>query len=151
MDFSPFQLAHRYVGVKERAGERDHPLIQWWLSLCDGGENLHDETPWCSAFTNGIAWEFALPRSKSLAARSWLRVGAAIALNYARPGWDVVVLARGDGPQPGPEVIAAPGHVGFFGGLIGPTTVQLVSGNQSDAVTLANFPVSRVLGVRRLA
>jgi hypothetical protein len=27
-------LAHRYLGIHEKAGDQDHPLIVWWLSLC---------------------------------------------------------------------------------------------------------------------
>ena len=77
MQITPFQLAQRHVGhVFERAGDLDHPLIQWWLSLCGYDLGVHDEVPWCSAFVNGIAWELRMTRSKSAAARSWLTVGA---------------------------------------------------------------------------
>ena len=59
------------------------------------------------------------------------------------------MLSRGVGAQPGPDVIAAPGHVGFFAGLDG-AHVLLLAGNQGDAVTVAPFDRTRVLGVRRL-
>ena len=134
-------LAQRYVGVGELAGE-DHPLIQWWHSLCSLGNNQPDETPWCSSFVNGVAWELRLPRSKSAAARSWLAVGTVIPLSAAAPGWDVVVLSRGSDP--------ASGHVGFYAGQDG-TNVHVCGGNQGNAVSVASFPVDRVLGVRRLS
>jgi hypothetical protein len=57
---------------------------------------------------------------------------------------------RGTGKQPGPDVTAAPGHVGLFAGLEG-THVLVLGGNQSNGVSVARFPVARVLGVRRLA
>jgi uncharacterized protein (TIGR02594 family) len=166
LDITPYKLAERFVGIRELAGAAaNHPLIQWWLSLCGLPLEEPDETPWCSAFVNGIAWELRLPRSKSAAARSWLTVGTPVALEDARPGFDIVVFTR-TGNAPGPEVLNAPGHVAFFAGLelLGtPSSEQrgsivlALGGNQSDGVSIARFPVlpvhngRRVLGVRRLA
>jgi len=148
-----YSLAERYVGLGELAGGEDHPLIQWWLSLCGLGLHQHDETAWCSAFVQHPCFELGLPRSKSAAARSWLRVGEEIGLTEARVGWDVVILSRGEGPQPGPEVVEAPGHVGWFAGRRdsgGFADVLLLGGNQHSAVNVAPFPCTRVIGVRRL-
>ncbi len=144
-----YDLAQRYVGIREIAGNKDHPLVQWWLSLC-GLPDSHDEVPWCSAFANGMAWELRLPRSKSAMARSWLQVGVPITPHLAAAENDVVILKRGEEPQPGPEVINAPGHVGFFAGLEG-GEVLVLGGNQGDAVSIARFNVNKVLGIRRLA
>ena len=141
-------LAQRYVGIHE-LGKEDHPLVQWWLSLCGFPVSVKDETPWCSAFVNGIAWELRLPRSKSAAARSWLGVGLAVDLPSAVPGFDVVVLKRGVGNQPGPEVVNAQGHVGFFAGVDG-DRVLVLGRNQGNAVSVQSFPVERLLGIRRL-
>lgn len=145
-----FELAQRFIGVRELPGAADTPLIQWWLSLCGMGAHAHDEVPWCSAFANGIAWILRLPRSNSAAARSWLGVGQAVSIDQAVVGNDVVVLKRGEGRQPGPEVLAAPGHVGFFAGREG-DRVLVLAGNQSNSVNVASFPADQVLGVRRLA
>jgi len=148
-----FDLAQRYIGIHELAGAgRDHPLIQWWLSLCSLPMDSPDETPWCSAFVNGIAWELRLPRSKSAAARSWLAVGVPIPIGEARPGFDVVIFKRGDGPQPGPDVLQAPGHVAWFAGVDPQTDgVLALGGNQSDGVSVARFSSWSVLGFRRVA
>jgi uncharacterized protein (TIGR02594 family) len=138
-----YDLATRYVGIRELAGQEDHPLILWWLSLCfDGNLKLHDEVPWCSAFMNGMAWGLRLPRSKSAMARSWLNVGRAIPLVQARPGYDVAVLWRESRTSPF-------GHVGLVAG-IEDRTIQLLAGNQGNAVSVAPFPIDRVIGVRRL-
>ena len=122
---TPFDLAQRFVGeVHELPGEHaDHPLIQWWLSLCGYGFEAHDEVPWCSAFVNGICWECRLPRSKSAAARSWLQIGEAINLDDATAGYCIAVLSRGMNP--------AQGHVGFYAGTerLDQTYIRLVSGN----------------------
>ena len=146
-----FTRAERYAGqVIEQLGDRaDHPLIQWWLSLCGFGFQAHDEVAWCSAFVNGIAWDLRLPRSKSAAARSWLAIGEAVMLSQASVGFDVVVLKRGAGEQPGAHVLQAPGHVGFFAGLEA-GSVMVLGGNQNNGITVAPFPLDRVLGVRRL-
>lgn len=144
-----YDLATRYVGIRELGDGLDHPLIRWWLSLCGFGLAAADEIAWCSAFVNGITWELRLPRSKSAAARSWLLVGRPIPLEEAKAENDVVVLVRGSGAQPGPDVIAAPGHVGFFAGREG-DRVFLLAGNQGNAVSVAGFPVDNILGVRRL-
>ena len=148
MHTTAFDLAQRFVGVREVPGAASNPLLLAMLRLdapwCDD-----DVVPWCSAFVNGVAWLLRLPRSKSLSARSWLAVGRAVELSRAAPGWDVVVLTRGQGAQPGPDVLRAPGHVGFFAG-VQDGRVLVLGGNQSDAVSIAAFDASRVLGVRRL-
>jgi len=152
IEITAYELAQRFVGqVFERAGVQDHPLIQWWLSLCGYGLDSHDEVPWCSAFCQGPTYELRLPRSKSAAARSWLTVGIPVPLDRAEVGFDVVILKRGGPGQPGPDVIAAPGHVGFFGGHEAAAGRLLVlGGNQGDAVTLGSFRTDDLLGVRRL-
>jgi len=148
-----FTDALRFVGqVMEIKGSEHQPFIQWCFSLCGYGPETPDETPWCSAFVNELAWRLRLPRSKSAAARSWLNVGRPISLSEARAENDVVVFKRGGAGQPGPEVTkGAPGHVAVFAGFEAPwENVQVIGGNQADGVTVASFPVDRVLGVRRL-
>jgi uncharacterized protein (TIGR02594 family) len=147
MNVTAYDLAERFVGMSEVPGSQSNPAILAMLKL-DQNWPTDDETPWCSAFTNWIAWLLRLPRSKSLRARSWLGVGQPIPLANARPAFDVVILNRG-GPQD-PDVIDAPGHVGFFAGLDA-SRVYLLGGNQADRVSVAAFHVSSVLGVRRLA
>lgn len=134
---SAFDLAQRFVGVKETPGATSTPIVLAMLQL-DGTWPTDDAVPWCSGFCNFVAWLLRLPRSKSLAARSWLQVGRPITLEQARAEDDIVVLSRDGG-----------GHVGFFAGLDG-DAVLLLGGNQADAVNISLFPRSRVLGVRRL-
>lgn len=147
MNVTAFDLAQRFVGMKEIPGREDNPQILAMLKL-DGDWPEHDEVPWCSAFVNYIAWLLRLPRSKSLRARSWLTVGYGVD-GFFNPGFDVVVLQRGGGAQPGPDVLDAPGHVGFYAGVDG-GNILLLGGNQSNSVSVAAYPASRVLGVRRL-
>ena len=150
VELTAFDMAQRFVGTKEIGGDTDNPQILSFLKL-DNSWPEHDEVPWCSGFVNYICWLLRLPRSKSLRARSWLTVGRAIRLDEAEPG-DVIVLKRGGGDQPGPEVIEAPGHVGFFAGFdtVAAEWVQVLGGNQSDGVNVREYSTERLLGVRRL-
>ena len=144
---NPYRLAERFVGIKEVGGSVDNPQIMAMLKL-DNDWPEADEVPWCSAFANYICWLLRLPRSKSLRARSWLTVGSGVSLSEAKVG-DIVVLKRGSGQQPGPEVIKAPGHVGFYSGIMG-DLIEVLGGNQSDTVKVSRYPKSKLLGIRRL-
>lgn len=149
MEITPFRIAQRFMGIREGAGALNEPIVLAMLKL-DAKWVEDDQTAWCSAFVNFVCFLLEVPRSRSLAARSWLMVGTSIALTDARPGYDVVVLKRGTGAQPGPEVVAAPGHVGFYAGQDA-ANVLLLAGNQGDSVSIAAFPKARILGIRRLA
>lgn len=144
-----FRTAQRLVGeINERPGpDKNHPAIVWFHELCRLPDST-DEVPWCSSFVNWVCWLHRMTRSKSAAARSWLLVGVPKPLDKAMLG-DVVVLKRG-AQQPGPDVIKAPGHVGFYAGFAN-GQVHLIGGNQSNSVTIARYPAESVLGVRRVA
>ena len=148
MQITAFDIAQRFVGTKEVAGSMDNSQLMAMLTL-DNDWPENDEVPWCSAFANYVCWLLRLPRSKSLLARSWLTVGKEIGLPGAKAGFDVVILKRGTGVQPGPENTTASGHVGFYAGQSG-NFVQLLGGNQSYAVKVSSYPISRILGIRRL-
>ncbi len=148
MRVTAYDIAARFTGLEEVPGKSSNPAILAMLKL-DAEWPDGDEVAWCSAFANYVAWLLRLPRSKSLLARSWLAVGFPIVLEEAMPGWDVVILERGSGTQPGPEDLTAPGHVGFYAGQDA-DTVYLLGGNQSDTVSVAGYAKRRVLGIRRL-
>ena len=138
---TPFDIAQRFLGVKELPGDHaDSPFIMSMLTL-DSEWPEHDEIPWCSAFCNYVTWLLRLPRSKSLAARSWARVGTTVALEDAVPGFDIVVLSRGANP--------AHGHVGFYAGQ-DRGHIELLGGNQGNRVSLAPFSIERLVAVRRV-
>ena len=147
MNANPYWMAQRFVGTKEVSGRAANPQIMSMLQL-DSEWPDDDEVPWCSGFANYVCWLLRVVRSKSLRARSWLGVGEVIALADAVVGWDIVILNRAGGPDD-PNIIDAPGHVGFFGGLEG-DWIWVLGGNQSDTVKLSRYPVKDILGVRRL-
>ena len=145
---SAYLVARTYLGTEEGEGRDNNSAIVGWLREVAPWAT-GDEIAWCSVFVHHVARVLSLQRAKSLRARSWLAIGTPVELADARPEEDVVSLRRGRGLQPGPEVIDAPGHVGFFAGRV-PGQVTVLCGNQSDSVTHARFPVDQVLGVRRL-
>lgn len=152
MKLSIYDVAEnlRKLGIHELEGAQHHPLIQWGLMLCRYGSDAADEIPWCSAWVHVVVATLGLQMTRSAAARSWLLVGQNVPLAQAQLG-DIVILKRGNGPQPGPNVIDAPGHVGFFAGRKGPDHILVLGGNQGDAVTEAPFRAVDLLGIRRLA
>jgi uncharacterized protein (TIGR02594 family) len=152
IDVTPYTIGERFLGIEEASGPVSNPMVLAMLRL-DAKWVEDDETPWCSAYVNYVCWLLRLPRSKSLAARSWLAVGEVLHdVTEARVGFDVVIFSRGSGNQPGPGVLRAPGHVGFFGGYdqSGLGQVWCLGGNQGDSVSIAPYHLQRVLGFRRL-
>lgn len=148
VSITAFELAQRFIGIEEVPGKTSNSHILAMLRL-DQKWPRGDEVPWCSAFMNYIAWLLRLPRSKSLRARSWLEIGHSVTIEEAEIGFDVVILKRGSGKQPGPDVINAPGHVGLFGGVEG-NKIHILGGNQSNSVNVSRYALGRLLGIRRL-
>lgn len=140
MSTNPLSVAKQFLAMGEVPGARDNTLILAMLQQ-DNSWVEHDEVPWCSAFVNFVAWLLNLPRSKSLAARSWLIIGIPVDLAQAQPGFDIVVFRRGANPTQG--------HVAFFLDVVD-DRVRVVGGNQGNKVSIASFPVEDVVGVRRL-
>ena len=154
MNITAYDIAQRFIGMKEIPGSNDNPFILSMLQL-DADWPTGDEVPWCSAFVNYVAWLLRLPRSKSLLARSWLQCGRPVGgvgalASTERVGFDVVILSRGTRPQPGTDNFTAPGHVGFFAGYPSDDVVTLLGGNQGDSVSIGHYPIDRILGIRRL-
>jgi hypothetical protein len=79
IEVSAYDIGQRFVGLKEVSGTTSSPQVLAMLRL-DQNWPQDDSVPWCSAFTNYVAWLLRLPRSKSLRARSWLIVGKVISL-----------------------------------------------------------------------
>lgn len=123
------------LGVTEAPGEADNPRIVEYHAAT----SLHskdDETPWCSAFANWCMWKAGIEGTKSAAARSWLRWGDRVEPRFGC----VVILWRG-------APTSEQGHVGFYV-KEDDSNVYLLGGNQGDAVSVARYPKTRVLGFR---
>jgi uncharacterized protein (TIGR02594 family) len=136
--------ARNKLGTHEIPGPRANEFIQQCLHSTTIGkpDNDSDETPWCSAFVNRILQMVGIKGTNSAWARSWLDWGREPTSENEWLG-AVVVLERGENS----------GHVGFLVDWEEETDeeegrVKLLGGNQSDSVSYAWFPMSRVLGYR---
>lgn len=126
--------ARRHIGQREVKGPRHNSLIiAWWRAIKRAGIR-DDETPWCAAFVGGCLEAVGLISSRFESARSYLEWGAK--LDTPEVGC-VVVLGRDGG-----------GHVGFVVGRDATGNLLVLGGNQGDAVSVAAFARSRVLGYR---
>lgn len=133
--------ARNYVGIRENTSKGEHsPLIlsmlermghfsdespAWWKD---------DETPWCGLFVG-----FCLGITGRYVVREWYRAGA----------WQSYHMTKLD--QPAYGCIATftrngGGHVGFVVGTDEHDHVMILGGNQSNAVNVLPFPVSRLVG-----
>jgi uncharacterized protein (TIGR02594 family) len=144
------RYARAQLGVREVDGDGDNPQIVEWIKACAPGRPwlAHDSTPHCSAFVNACMLSVGISRTRSLAARSWLRYGDAIPLDEARYG-DVVVLWRG--VYAPAAIINAPGHVTFFVGWVDGAHSMLRGhgANQQNRVSILPYARRRVLRVCR--
>lgn len=134
-----YETAKAYLGLAEFPGAKHNPEIVKLFAASGNAGVKDDETPWCAAFVGAVLAQCGIKGTGKLNARSYLDWGQKIDLKDARRG-DVVILSRGNSKTQG--------HVAFFDGTIG-DKVSLLGGNQGDKVSVATFPISRVLGVRR--
>jgi uncharacterized protein (TIGR02594 family) len=128
--------AWREFGQAERKGAASNPRIVKLYKDAGHGKVDHDGVAWCAAFLGACLERAGQRGTRSLMARSYMQWGQA--LDAPRTG-AVAVLDRTSNP--------ALGHVGFIVGETD-TALLLLGGNQGDAVSVAQFPKSRLLAVR---
>lgn len=122
-------------GVSEIVGEKNNARILEYHATTSLKAH-DDETPWCSSFVNWCMVNTGEEGTGSAAAASWLTWGRAVDIRDFQPG-DIAVLSRVGGH-----------HVGFIVATVG-TYVLLLAGNQGNRVSVAPFPMNRLVGVRR--
>lgn len=126
--------ARKLVGLREIKGRNHSPeILQMWRDIKRGGIK-DDETPWCAAFVGAMLERAGIRSSRFESARSYLDWGQVI----AEPVMGCVVVFTRQGG----------GHVGFCIGRDNAGNLLILGGNQSDAVNVRAFPVSRVTGYR---
>lgn len=134
----------RLIGTKEVAGSRDNPTIIQWAKD-EGGDISHDYThdsiPWCALFMNHILTRVGLKGTETLWA---LDFNADYMKKRVGHGWPAVKLG---GPAVGaiaPMVRNGGGHVICVVGRDQHGNIMGLGGNQSDAVSIVPFAVSRL-------
>lgn len=140
MDPLWLSFAREEIGTREFAGTADNPrIIKYWndaglANVADG----QDEVPWCAAFVGAMLARGRQSGSGKANARSYESWGRKLITPCLGA---VVVLSR--------PPHAWQGHVGFYLGTdLGRGRVRIIGGNQADAVSIADFPIERVLGYR---
>lgn len=134
-----YELAKAEIGTWEWA-EGHNPKVLAYFRDAGSPDIRNDEVAWCAAFVGAMLKRAGLKPTGSLLARSYLTFGEPVTLEQAREG-DIVVLKRGKSSWQG--------HVGFYVKHTS-TTVTLLGGNQANQVNRRAYPLSQVLGVRRI-
>jgi uncharacterized protein (TIGR02594 family) len=133
-----YDLAKAEVGTVEWA-KGDNPKVVAYFKDSGNPGVMDDETAWCAAFVGAMLKRAGIKGTGKLNARSYLDWGTPVARKDAQPG-DVVVFKRGNSSWQG--------HVAFFvkdrGALI-----DVLGGNQSNAVNVKGYQSAALLGIRR--
>lgn len=133
------KIARAELGIHEEPGPTNNPRIIEYHKKTSLKSNA-DKVPWCSAFVCWVLEEAGMGSTRSARARSWLGYGKP---SKAIPS-NVVILWR-------TSRISNNGHVGFYIGE-DPNKkdhILILGGNQSNTVSIASYPIHRVLGYRQ--
>jgi len=133
-------IARGYLGTKEGEGPQNNPLIMEMYASVGADWVEHDSVAWCAAFLGHCLERAGIRSTRKLTARSYLTFGEPVELKDAREG-DIVVFKRGN--------VSWQGHVGFYVSD-GSGKIAVLGGNQSNAVTIAKYPKTSLLGIRRV-
>jgi uncharacterized protein (TIGR02594 family) len=136
---TPFEIARSYIGTTEGPGPENNPIIMAMYASVGHDWVEHDSVAWCAAFVGHCLEKAGIRSTRQLTARSYLDWGVPVDLADAQPD-DIAVIPRGTSSWQG--------HVFFIDRIDGPWVWGL-GGNQSDAVNVKRYPVSKLLGVRR--
>jgi len=134
-------MAWSLLGTAETVGDDDNPEILSWANALQLHQYKHDSIPWCGLFVAHCLQSTGYAISPlPLSARSWIGYGEPCPPQPPNGYYgSIVVLSRGLNPYQG--------HVGFRVGGVG-DLVQVLGGNQGDAVSLRSYPASRLLATR---
>ena len=130
-------LARGELGTQEAPGDVNNPKVLAYYRDAGHPEINAEKVAWCAAFTGAMLERSGYASSKQLNARSYLTWGKPVTKPY--PGC-IAVFSRGD-PR------SWEGHVGFY---LSETAIEIeiLAGNQGDAVSIGREPKSRLLGYR---
>ena len=126
-------IAKAEIGTKEIKGASHNPRVVEYHDTT--GKFGNDETAWCSSFVNWVMIRSGHAGTNSAVATSWRNWGKKL----DQPAYGAIAVIDWDGPGPGWQ-----GHVGFVVGKSG-NSIQLLGGNQSDAVNVKNFGTGKVI------
>lgn len=134
---SYINYAATYVGYHEKTNRKE-------IKNLIGIDPLYTE--WCSAFANAVLKKHGIPGSESvsdspLVAQSFNNWG--ISVEDPLPG-DIIIFRRGN--------LYWQGHVAFYIETVvrdNKMYYRVIGGNQSNSITIEDYPVTMVLSIRR--
>lgn len=133
-----YELAKSEIGTVEWRDGHNPKVVAYFKDSGNAGVK-DDETAWCAAFVGAMLRRAGMQSTGKLNARSYLDWGTPVERKDAKPG-DVVIFKRGNSSWQG--------HVAFFvkdrGALI-----DVLGGNQANAVNVKGYQASSLLGIRR--
>lgn len=133
MDYPWIVEGKKYIGLKEIPGSKHNTTIQKWLVNLKAWW-MDDETPWCGVFVGHCIKSagFKIPKYY-MRAKAWSESWGQ-GLTNPTEGCIVVFDRKGGG------------HVGFVMGVTEDNLLAVLGGNQGNAVNIAKFDRSRVVG-----
>jgi uncharacterized protein (TIGR02594 family) len=149
---APWLAVAKDAEARHVAEATDAPEIRsYFLATDHGPVGLGPVPAWCGAFV-----AHCMADSRNTAAAASIPKGAALAVNWRNwgkglslglkdiPVGAVVVLS----PQPGTD---SSGHVAFYSKFIDADTIELLGGNQHNAVNFSPFKASSIVDIRWLS
>ncbi len=141
-------IARSLIGTTEVPGAANNPVIMSWgnrlgarvLGIAYGA----DSVPWCGLFTAWCVHQAGItPPRIAIRAKAWATWGEPIALlsgampNRLIPLGAIAVFERKGG-----------GHVGFVDSVNADGSLNILGGNQGDAVNVRRFTRDRLIALR---
>lgn len=136
-----FQEARRLIGVREKVGPGNEPIIIDWAKKAKIPYS-NDDVPWCGLFVshciNATLAEESLP-ANPLGARQWQKFGAPC----PKPVLGSILVFWRERPT------SYKGHVGFYAGQEkGNGAFHVLGGNQGNSVSIALIDPKRLVEAR---
>lgn len=136
----------KFLGLKEIPGKGYNPIIKNWAKdLNIQGIYRNDDESWCAVFISWLCWFCKKPMVGTgyflVRAASYLKWGTSVKLVDACLG-DICVFKRPGGNHVGLLIAVSKVEDKI-------TTLHILGGNQSNAVTITELSAARCIGVRR--
>ena len=136
------ETAKSLIGTKEVPGGANSPKIMGWGNALGarvlGIAYNADSVPWCGLFTAWCIHQAGLkPPAIAIRAKAWEKFGTALPLTERPPLGAIAVFTRTGG-----------GHVGFVVAVHKNGDLDILGGNQGDAVNVRRFTRDRLTSLR---
>ena len=135
-------VARSLVGTREVPGGNNNPVIMTWGNRLGarilGIAYTADSVPWCGLFAAWCVHEAGhMPPPIAIRAKQWAKFGTPLPLDRTPPLGAIAVFERTGG-----------GHVGFVESVYPNGDLDILGGNQADAVNVRRFPRARLIALR---